>query len=627
MKLSARWLKHEHPYELEFEALSQNNVQTMTGTPSEEGVPKRLHSPKELVALGIAGCTGVDVVSILKKMRQPLENLVIELELEQTTDHPKVFAVCRLTYRYEGSSLDRDRVARATALSYGKYCGVSAMVKRSGCHFIPRVFLNGVELTDDFENQLNALHEHTEEKSAKASRAALLITGNEILSGKTQDTNGRFLARNLREMGIEASEIRVVGDDRQSLVSAVHDLLKDNDLVIMTGGLGPTKDDLTAEIVASALSRPLQFSPKAWEICTTAFANLGRKEIPESNKKQAMLPQDSVVLENSMGTAAGFAVHSEYPLGRKTLVALPGVPWECEVMFENEVKPILPQVKFPITQWGPWNIWGIGESAIQSQIKDVEARIAQKLPSVEFSFQAHAGYVTYLFKHAWDPLSNNVVDVSEEERMLERILGDKVLFKGQESLIQRLAESSKKSGITMAVAESCTGGRIAAEITSVSGSSEFFFGGIVAYSNQLKSKILMVPEEVLTLKGAVSSDVAAAMANGAALLTGSHVALSVTGIAGPTGGSKEKPVGTVVFGLSLKRLFEDTQFDIRKFHEKFARLSEQGWTLYNEKDVLLVSERKFGSHLTRDVIQKRSTVYGLCSLVAVVESVRSYGIE
>ncbi|NBX15842.1 MAG: CinA family nicotinamide mononucleotide deamidase-related protein [Proteobacteria bacterium] len=627
MKLSARWLKQEHPFELEFEGSSAAGVQTRTGAQTAEDAPKRLHSPKELVALGIAGCTGVDVVSILAKMRQPLEDLVIDTELEQTTEHPRVFSRCELTYRYYGPFLERDRVARATALSYGKYCGVSAMIKRSGCHFILRVFLNDSEITADVEGLLAEIG-HTETASSpQTARAALLITGNEILSGKTQDTNGRFLARNLSTMGIGISEFRIVGDERAKLIADLQELLKHNDMVIMTGGLGPTKDDLTAEIVGEALARPLRFSPEAWEVCTAAFEKLGRKEIPESNRKQAMLPADALVLANHAGTAAGFAVHTESPYGRKTVVALPGVPWECEAMFEDEVRQLLPEVKRPIRQWGPWNIWGIGESAIQSQIKEVEDKIARKLPDVEFSFQAHAGYVTYLFKTRTEAGMNANPDLSPEEQEFEQILGNKILYRGAETLVTRLMDGCRKAKVSISVAESCTGGRIASELTSQSGSSDFFYGGVVAYSNVLKSSLLGVSEQILTQNGAVSREAAAAMASGAAALMSSRIALSVTGIAGPTGGTPEKPVGTVCFGLSLKHLFGENKPDPVKFAESFARLTEQGWVLVDGKEVILVAERSFGAHLTRDVLQKRSSVFGLCSLVAVVESFRGYCCE
>jgi PncC family amidohydrolase len=296
-------------------------------------------------------------------------------------------------------------------------------------------------------------------------------------------------------------------------------------------------------------------------------------------------------------------------------------------MFEKEVKRMLPESKQPIRQWGPWNIWGIGESAIQSQIRGVEETIARKLPGVEFSFQAHAGFVTYLFKDQSTQETNFQLDLSEEVALLENILGQKILYQGQEPLVQRLLDTCKNLKVTISLAESCTGGRIASELTSRSGSSDVFQGGVVAYSNTLKRSLLNVPESMLVEKGAVSVEVAAVMANSASSLMGSQVALSVTGIAGPTGGTLEKPVGTVCFGLSLKQIFRENKFDRKRFHEAFARLTEQGWFLFDESEVLLVSERKFGAHLTRDVLQKRSTVYGLCSLVAVVESLRSYSFE
>lgn len=627
LKLSARWLKNDYPNELEFEGVSEANLSTRTAAQSAEGVAKRYHSPKELVALGIAGCTGVDVVSILKKMRQPLEDLSVDVELEQTTEHPRVFSTCQLVYRFQGQSLERDRVARATALSYGRYCGVSAMIKRSGCHFELKVFLNDQEITPDVEHLLVELANESSQTTPHSPRAALLITGNEILAGKTQDTNGRFLSRNLRDLGLETSELRIVGDDRARLLHALTELITENDVVLMTGGLGPTKDDLTAELVATAISRPLIFSQEAWIICTDAFKKLGRTEIPESNKKQALLPEGAIVLNNSMGTAAGFALHFSYKGRTKTLIALPGVPWECESMFEQEVKSLLPKSEFTPQIWGPWNIWGMGESAIQSLIQDVEAGISAQCPQMEYSFQAHAGYVTYSFKTKVKTDSNASVDLSSDVQKLEKLFDDRLLYKGQEPLVQRLIETSMTLNLTVSVAESCTGGRIACELTSFSGSSQVFLGGVVAYSNELKRKILGVSEEILKNSGAVSIQTAASMAHGAAHAFESKVALSVTGISGPSGGSEEKPVGLVCFGLSLKNIFLKERLPREKIDRIFSRLLTQGWVLFDENEMIFVSEKKFGAHLSRDVLQKRAVVYGLCSLVAVAESMRGETFE
>lgn len=623
LRLAARWLKNEPPFELEFEGISEGPLQTRTAAASEPGGPKRHHSPKELVALGIAGCTGVDVVSILKKMRQPLEDLTIETELSQTTEHPRVFSSCKLIYRFSGDELEVDRVVRAVALSYGKYCGVSAMIKRSGCSFEPVLFINDHEHTEALDSALTALADEQSGCLRPGATAALLITGNEILSGKTLDTNGRFLSRNLIEMGYTISERRTLGDDREALVQCLRELLKTNDLLFMTGGLGPTKDDLTSEVVAAAFSVPLAFSQEAWNVCLSAFEKLGRTEIPESNRKQAVLPEGSVVLHNPLGTAAGFALNFLYEGRNRTVVALPGVPWECEAMFDTEVRTHLPGTAKAFHEWGPWQIWGVGESAMQSLIRELEEKIKAKLPQVEFSFQAHAGYLSYSFRTPALDAQQSAPDLSEEIEGLERLLGDKLLYRGRQSLVERLFDSAKNNGTTFALAESCTGGRIAAELTSLSGSSEFFLGGMVAYSNEAKMSLLEVSATTLSAQGAVSVQTAGEMARGAQKKFNARVALSVTGIAGPLGGSDSKPVGTVCYALSLQGLFADPVASKLFFDRRLGQLLTQGWTLIGDDEPVLVVEKRFGAHLTRDVLQKRATLFGLCSLVALVEAMRS----
>jgi nicotinamide-nucleotide amidase len=624
IKLTAHWLRNDPPHELEFEGFSDGRLTTRTGASSEAETPKRYHSPKDLVALGIAGCTGVDVVSILKKMRQPLERFVIETELTQTSEHPRVFDSCKLTYRLAGEGLAADRVARAVALSYGKYCGVSAMIKRSGCHFEPQVFLNDQDLTDEF---LSVLAEQEQESSdvhpTVGAQAGLLITGNEILFGKTQETNGRFLAQNLIQSGFRISELRVVGDDRAKLRQSLVELLAQNDVVIMTGGLGPTKDDLTSEIVSSVTNLPLKFSQQAWDVCLSAFAKLGRTEIPDSNKKQAMLPEGAVMLNNSLGTAAGFAVHFMMQGRNKTLVALPGVPWECEAMYVEQAKSLLGAADQSVGEWGPWIIWGMGESAIQSLISEIESEISKKLPQVDFSFQAHAGYVTYLIRSQQQAAEQQALDLTNELTRLEAVFGAKLLYTGRETLLQRLLQTYRETGLSLALAESCTGGRIAAEVTSISGSSDIFSGGVVAYSNEIKKNILGVSESTLENHGAVSLVTAAQMAEGISRQFGAAVSLSVTGIAGPSGGSASKPVGTVCFALALQGLFKRVGFDKVKFETSFGRLSTQGWSFVDGGDSVLVVEKQFGQHLPRELIQKRASLFALCSLVALGESLRS----
>ena len=633
LKMSVRWLKNEPPHELEFEGVSDEVLRTRTGASSVAGVPKRYHSPKDLVAIGIAGCTGVDVVSILKKMRQPLEELAIETELTQTDDHPRVFQSCTLTYKFFGEGLETDRVLRAAALSFGKYCGVSAMIKRSGCHFEPRLMLNGTDLSGEFREVLLTLEGESGSETGSQERvvkkAALLITGNELLVGKTSDTNGRFIIKELTKLGIQVDELRMIGDDRTSLVNHLRTLSEKHDFIFMTGGLGPTKDDLTSEVVAEAFNLSLDFSEVAWDICQRAFKLIGRSEIPESNRKQALLPSGAGVLANSYGTAAGFFVQHQTPQSSCTIFALPGVPWECEEMFHNQVKEKLAGVGRKYAEWGPWHIWGIGESALQTQFSVVEKELLLKKSNIVISYQAHAGYISYGFKIPQTTLQNESVSSDDELRSeidhIEALMGMRLLYKGSQTLVERLREGLSKIGASVALAESCTGGRIASDLTAQAGISSVFNGGTVAYSNDSKKKLLNVSASTLDRFGAVSIETAIEMALGAKAAFSSSIALSVSGVAGPEGGSVEKPVGTVCFSLAIGELSgldhcADKLLDV---------LALQGWGKSDWKPqagTLVYSvEKKFGQHLSRELIQKRANVFAQCSLVAVAEVLRSQG--
>jgi nicotinamide-nucleotide amidase len=628
--MSVRWLKHESPYELEFEGVSDEHLRTRTGASSAPTVPKRYHSPKDLVSLGIAGCTGVDVVSILKKMRQPLEELIIETVTTSTDEHPRVFKTCELTYKFVGGLLQQDRVLRAAALSYSRYCGVSAMIKRSGCVFMPRLFINGVEFSNEFHSALANLEVEPQsvdkEKPASLVQAAVLITGNELLSGKTIDSNGAYIIRELSALGIHVSGLSILGDDKVSLIAKVRELSEKNDYIFMTGGLGPTGDDLTSDVVAEAFHLPTEYSEEAWSVCQAAFQRSGRIEIPESNKKQAILPHGAKVLQNALGTAAGFSVTRETAISNCTLFALPGVPWECERMFHDEVKSQLRGFVRTQRQWGPWHVWGMGESALQTLLSVVEKDIQALSPNVIISYQAHAGYISYSInlpcEAGEDCTDNSDVVFSSELLRIEEILGQRLLYRGARSLVGQLHDNFEQIGLKFAFAESCTGGRVASLVTQQSGISSVFLGGVVTYSNESKVSVLGVSPATLSHSGAVSVETAEEMAGGVLKALGAQVGLSVTGVAGPLGGSTDKPVGTVCFALALKQ--EGKLADWLAPIEK--ALGAQGWCLSARNpgadSMVFICEKRFGDYLSRDLVQKRASVFALCTLVAASEALR-----
>ncbi|MEY4065312.1 MAG: hypothetical protein RIR26_1520 [Pseudomonadota bacterium] len=624
LKTSLRWLKNSHPFELEFEGCSEGGVCTRTGTSTDSSVARRYQSPKELVAVGIAGCTGIDVLSILAKMRQPLDDLEIETELSQTQDHPRVFDSCWLTYRFEGKQLINDRVLRAVALSYAKYCGVSAMIKKSGCVFFPKVIINGADVTPEFETVLEVIENDPEKGEQKKPTAGLLISGNEIVSGKTSDTNGTFLIKKMTHLGIGVREVLFLGDSKAALEDALKRMCSCYDYVVMTGGLGPTKDDLTRETVSEVFRVPLIFSESAWEVCKNAFLSMGRTDIPESNRKQGFIPQGAEVLSNAYGTACGFQVSGRFDGHKNTLFALPGVPWECEEMFSSQVSVRLPNASLQKSAWGPWHVWGIGESALQSGLCDWETEVLSKVPDVNFSYQAHAGFISYGFSRSNDEVTEqdalSETFLSGQSESLRALLGEKILFSGTQSLLERLSANFKLLKLSLSGAESCTGGRIAAELTSLPGISAVFLGSVVAYSNKSKVELLRVSEETLEKCGTVSSETAAQMAAGVCAQFSSSIGFSVTGIAGPEGGSELKPVGTVCFGLSIhSSCLRDLSPEML-----LRKLKLQGWLKAEFSEggqyVCFVAMRNFGSHLSREIIQRRSAAFVLCSLVALTET-------
>jgi|GEM_PF-5569255 len=229
---------------------------------------------------------------------------------------------------------------------------------------------------------------------SRANTIGLLITGNEVLFGKTRDTNGPFMASHLRRVGCEVKRSLVSGDDRAELARSLSYLAETCDSILMTGGLGPTSDDLTADVVARFFGLPTVFSEPAWQACVDAFTRLGRDEVPATNRKQAELPQGAQLVPNPIGTAVGFETRGTHAGKEITIICLPGVPFEMEPMFLESVLPSL-TVKGAVSVQRTWQVFGLGESAMQERIAPLEKRIAEMFPEAIVSYQAHAGYVTY----------------------------------------------------------------------------------------------------------------------------------------------------------------------------------------------------------------------------------------
>lgn len=377
----------------------------------------------------------------------------------------------------------------------------------------------------------------------------VVAIGTELLLGFTLDTNARTLGQELAAIGVRVARRTTVPDDPEAIRDAVSQALERSGIVLTTGGLGPTRDDITRQVIADLYGWPLEWQPALWEALVARFAAAGR-ELVAANRCQAEVPVGGVVLPNPRGTAPGLWLDGEPGL----VIMLPGVPREMAGLLREEVAPRLaararartggeepPAIRSLVVR-----TTGLPESSLAELVAGVEERIAPLtlayLPGLDG---------VDLRLTAWDLPSaeaDRLLDAAATE--LERLLAPHAWGRGDDSVAVRVLEAARAAGHTLAIAESCTGGGVAARLTDVPGSSDVMRGGVVAYHNAVKEGALGVPASLLEAQGAVSAEVAGAMAAGALERLGATVALSVTGIAGPGGGTPERPVGLVWFGLA-----------------------------------------------------------------------------
>jgi nicotinamide-nucleotide amidase len=373
-------------------------------------------------------------------------------------------------------------------------------------------------------------------------RCEILSTGDEVLTGQIVDTNAAFLADQMGGLGFEVARHTTVGDDRGALAAAFRALGESADVVLCTGGLGPTVDDLTTEIVADVLGVGLRLDEAALAYVEGLWKARGRV-MPENNRKQALIPETAEVLPNPIGTAPGFAA----TIGRARFFFMPGVPREMKRMFAEQVTPRLAALRPEpaLFEVRVFHSFGLPESAADQALAGLEARF----PEVKLGFRAHFPEIQIKLtaKGADTAAVRARLDAASEE-VKQRIGAN--LFSDGASLEEVVGEALRRDNATLATAESCTGGLIAQMITAVPGSSDYFYGGAVTYANQAKVDMLGVSEEILREHGAVSEPCARAMAEGARTRAGATYALATTGVAGPGGGTPEKPVGLVYVALA-----------------------------------------------------------------------------
>jgi nicotinamide-nucleotide amidase len=378
-------------------------------------------------------------------------------------------------------------------------------------------------------------------------RAGILITGTEVLSGIIADRNGPWLSERLRERGVEVAEIVVVADRRDDMLAALR-FMSRLDLVVTSGGLGPTADDLTAEVVADFTGRPLaldsELEARIWTILErmrSRWRNLDEDAIRASNRKQALVPDGATVLE-PVGTAPGLVVP-----GAPTVVVLPGPPRELQPMWEVALEtPALAEV---LERAGTYEqrilrLFGIPESEIARSLREIEAA-GVPIEQLEITTCLRRGEIE--IATVFEPRAAEVYDAFEDAI---RARHRDTLFSDDGSTVDDQVISAL-AGRTVAVAESCTGGLMSARLTERAGSSDYMLGGLVVYSNEAKIALAGVPAELIETHGAVSPPVAAALADGACERLGAAVGIGITGIAGPGGGTEEKPVGTVCLSVAV----------------------------------------------------------------------------
>ena len=379
--------------------------------------------------------------------------------------------------------------------------------------------------------------------------AEIIAIGSELLTPFRQDTNSLYLTEKLNEMGVEVVFKTIVGDHRERLTEAAHLALLRADIAIFMGGLGPTEDDLTREAVADALGAELHRDPALVTGIERRFASRGWKMSP-NNAKQADVIAGAIVLPNVNGTAPGQWISGKYEGKDKIIILLPGPPHEMKALFAEQCWDRLRAKTPPVyIATRELKIAMMGESQCDARV----APIYKRYEDVDTTILAGRGEVQLHLKTRAASLEAAQQRVDQLAEEIEEELGDFVFSDNGDSLEQIVGYFLQMRGATLAVAESCTGGLVAERVTSVSGSSRYFAGGVVVYSNELKIDFARVPAELIATHGAVSREAAAALAEGIRKRCGTTLGVGVTGVAGPTGGTSEKPVGLVFHALASEQ--------------------------------------------------------------------------
>ena len=382
--------------------------------------------------------------------------------------------------------------------------------------------------------------------------AEVLAVGDELVHGKVVDTNSAWLASRLGEIGWRVARICVIGDGEEALCQAMRAACERSDVVVMTGGLGPTEDDRTRRAAAALCGEPLRFDEPSWahiQQILRVYTEEGRP-IPASNRLQAECPQSACVLQNAWGSAPGFSVQ----VHGCTLYALPGVPREMHAMWTRHLQPVL--LKRGQGRCHTHNLHAVG--CREADLGERLVEFMREGQSTQVGLTASRGQLTVRVS------GFDLADVESTADAIRPLLGEHLVYEGEHGLEQEVARRLIDRGVTVSLAESCTGGQLASALIDVAGISSVFLAGFVTYSPESKVRELGVAPGLLEEHGVVSEAVAGAMAQGVATRSGSRIGVSVTGIAGPGGGSEDNPVGTVCIGVhadgetvTLRRCYGD----------------------------------------------------------------------
>lgn len=390
-------------------------------------------------------------------------------------------------------------------------------------------------------------------------RCEIIAVGTELLLGNIVNSNARYLSERLAALGIDVFYHITVGDNKSRLQEVLKTAMQRSDIIITTGGLGPTDDDMTKEGVAAALGLKLVAHQESLDKIEGYF-KMGNRAMPDCNRKQGYIPEGASVLENNNGTAPGILVEKD----SRAIILLPGPPKEMMPMFEQSVYPYLKAKSNDVIKSKTLRVVGVGESSIQEMLQQIFD--TQTNPTVAPYAKDGEVHLRITAKCHVEAEADNLLE--KMEKQITEILGHNIYGFDEESLEYIVYKLLKNKNMTISIAESCTGGMISSRLTNVSGVSAVFMNSIVTYSNQAKMKFLNVKEETLLKHGAVSAETAQEMALGIKQVSNTDVGISVTGVAGPDGGTAEKPVGLFYIGLAMGDRVEAHRFCFPASREK-----------------------------------------------------------